>query len=74
MVMVGFEGPELTPSDEEFIGRYEIGNVIFLGRNIIDPAQAESLTHRLQEIASHRRDVYKRQLMSSPAGSGRGSP
>lgn len=55
MVMVGFEGPELTPSDEEFIGRYEIGNVIFLGRNIVDLAQAESLTHRLQEIASRRR-------------------
>lgn len=55
MVMVGFEGPELTPSDEEFIGKYNIGNAVFLGRNIVDPAQTQSLTHRLQEIASQRR-------------------
>lgn len=55
MVMVGIDGPELTPSDEEFISKYKIGNVVFLGRNIVGPAQAQSLTHRFQEIASRRR-------------------
>ncbi len=56
VVMVGIDGPELTPSDEEFISRYKIGNVVFLGRNIVDPAQTQSLTHRFQEIASRRRN------------------
>ncbi|MGE5577781.1 MAG: beta-N-acetylhexosaminidase [Syntrophothermus sp.] len=55
LVMVGLDGPEVTPSDEEFIARYGIGNMVFFGRNIVDPAQAQSLTHRLQEIASRRR-------------------
>ncbi|MGI6539541.1 MAG: beta-N-acetylhexosaminidase [Bacillota bacterium] len=55
MVMVGLDGPELTSSDQEFIDKYKIGNVVFLGRNIIDPKQAQSLTYGLQETASRRR-------------------
>lgn len=55
MVMVGVGGPELTPSDQAFISKYKIGNVVLLGRNIVHPAQAQCLTHRFQEIASRRR-------------------
>jgi beta-N-acetylhexosaminidase len=55
MLMVGIAGPELTPADQEFISKYKIGNVVLLGRNIVDPAQAQSLNHRFQEIASKRR-------------------
>ncbi|MEA4883157.1 MAG: glycoside hydrolase family 3 protein [Clostridia bacterium] len=54
MVMVGFDGPDLTSSDEEFVRRYQVGNVIFLGRNVVDPVQAQSLTYRFQSIASER--------------------
>lgn len=55
IAMVGIDGPELTPSDEEFISKYRVGNAVFLGRNIVSPSQAQSLTHRFQEIASRRR-------------------
>lgn len=54
MLMIGFDGPMLTESDQEFITRYHIGNVILMGRNVPDPLQTQALTAHLQQIAAAR--------------------
>ncbi len=55
MLMVGFDGPELTKSDQEFMAKYYIGNVILMGRNVPDPQHTKTLTTHLQQIAASRR-------------------
>lgn len=55
VVMVGMEETLLSPALAERLERLSIGNVIFMGRNYVDPSQMRGFTDALQRLAAARR-------------------
>ncbi len=51
LLMVGFEGTELSPEDVDWLREYRPGGVILFARNVADPEQTARLTNALQEHA-----------------------
>ncbi|MBK6734771.1 MAG: glycoside hydrolase family 3 protein [bacterium] len=49
-LVVGLAGPEPTPAEWAWLARYRPAGVILFGRNVTDPAQAQSLCARLRAL------------------------
>jgi len=54
MIMVGFDDWSLTPELQDHLNEIHAGNVIFLGRNYVNPQQMWEFTNALQRMASRR--------------------
>ena len=52
LLMVGFQGTELSRTFLEWFREYRPGGVILFARNLVDPEQVARLTNALQEQAS----------------------
>ena len=55
VLMVGMEETYLSPALKARLERFHVGNVIFLGRNYVDPRQMRAFTDDLQRLAAARR-------------------
>ncbi|MDP6704597.1 MAG: glycoside hydrolase family 3 N-terminal domain-containing protein [archaeon] len=51
MLLIGFEGTEVTPAFAELMRNIRPGGVLLLGRNIVDSEQLVQLTHNLQLLS-----------------------
>ena len=51
LLMVGFEGTELSPAFLDWLQEYRPGGVILFSRNLVEPEQVARLTHDLQAHA-----------------------
>lgn len=52
MFMLGFEGTDAGATIADFVQRRHAGNAVLLGDNVVDPVQLQSLTSRLQQLAT----------------------
>ena len=51
LMMVGFDGQELTPELEEMINKYKVGGIIYFARNIESPEQVSRLSKEIQRVS-----------------------
>ena len=52
LLMVGFEGTELSAEFIAWLKEYRPGGIILFSRNLVDPLQIARLTNTLQEQAA----------------------
>jgi beta-N-acetylhexosaminidase len=55
-LIVGIQGPELTPDEKEFLIKYNIGGVILFDRNLKSPEQIHALTTELHSLRHETKD------------------
>ncbi|HEY9078388.1 MAG TPA: glycoside hydrolase family 3 N-terminal domain-containing protein [Anaerolineaceae bacterium] len=48
VMVIGFDGVEISPELEEMIHRYHIGGIVYFARNVQSPGQLGELTNQLQ--------------------------
>lgn len=58
LLVVGFEGKQVTPELEELIHTYHVGGIILFSRNIGTPAEVLNLTTNLQRLAKKAEYQY----------------
>ena len=51
LMMIGFDGQELTPELAEMINKYKVGGIIYFARNIEGPEQVSRLSKEIQRIS-----------------------
>lgn len=52
LAILGFPGHEITPDLKTIAREFDLGGVIFFGRNVADPAQVLALSRQARELAS----------------------
>ena len=57
LLMVGFNGQEVTPEVRELIEKYQVGGVIFFSRNLTNPRQAAKLSRELQKLSLQQQGI-----------------